>query len=264
MTMSGVRAPRLEINGLAATVEQVWELDLSTAGHFTAMQVRGHKTVGMDFHLARLDAATQELFGVGLPGDRVRAYLRHALADDTADASVRVNVFRPAAAGDVSVMVSVRPPGSPPAEAQRLQAVRYQRPCAHIKRASGFAQSYYGTLAHGNGFDEALFTGPGDLISEGSVTNIGFIDGDAIVWPDAPALRGIMMQVLQRELASAHVPWRYEPVHRSDLGSFDGAFVTSARGLATVARIDDLSLPAGSELMGSVTRLLAAAPYDAI
>src|ERR1700683_524012 len=104
MTMSGVRAPRLEINGLAATVERVWELDLSTAAPFPATRVSAHKTVGMAFHLARLDAATQELFGVGLPGDRVRAYLRHALADDTADASVRVNVFRPAAAGDVSVM----------------------------------------------------------------------------------------------------------------------------------------------------------------
>jgi hypothetical protein len=34
--------------------------------------------------------------------------------------------------------------------------------------------------------------------------------------------------------------------------------------MATVARIDDLSLPAGSALMRSATRLLAAAPYDAI
>jgi branched-subunit amino acid aminotransferase/4-amino-4-deoxychorismate lyase len=262
--VSDVRAPRLEVDGRAATVEQVWDLDQSATGHFTAMQVRGRKTVGMDFHLARLDAATQELFGVGLAGDRVRGYLRHALADDTADASVRVNVFRPGAAGDVSVMVSVRPPGSPPAGAQRLQAVHYQRPRAHIKQASGFGQSYYGTLAHGNGFDEALFTGPGGVISEGSVTNIGFIDGDAIVWPDAPALRGIMMQVLQRELDSARVPWRYEAVHLRDLGSFDGAFVTSARGMATVARIDDLSLPTGSGLMRSATRMLAAAPYDAI
>jgi branched-subunit amino acid aminotransferase/4-amino-4-deoxychorismate lyase len=263
ITVSGVRVPRLELNGRAATLEQIWELDLSNDGHFTAMQVRGHKTVGLDFHLARLDAATQELFGVGLESGRIRGYLRHALAD-TADASVRVNVFRSAAVDDISVMVSVRPPAAPPAGAQSLQTVQYQRPFAHIKRASGFGQSYYGSLAHGNGFDEALFVGPGGAISEGSTTNIGFIDGDEIVWPAAPALRGVMMQVLQRELSSARLPWRYEAVHVSDLASFDGAFVTNSRGMATVARIDGLSLPADAGSMRSAKRMLAAAPYDAI
>jgi len=30
------------------------------------MQVRDRQTLGIDFHLARLDSATQELLGVGL------------------------------------------------------------------------------------------------------------------------------------------------------------------------------------------------------
>src|SRR5450755_4282193 len=123
ITVIGIQVPRLEINGRTATIEQVWELDLSNYGHFTAMQVRGRKTVGMDFHLTRLDAATRELFGVGLDGDRIRGYISHALADDTADASVRVNVFRSSVTDDVSVMVSVRPPASRPAAGQRLQSV---------------------------------------------------------------------------------------------------------------------------------------------
>src|SRR5437899_8098520 len=114
----------------------------------------------MDFHLARLEGATRELFGVGLDGDRVRGYIRQALSDDTADASVRVNVFRPGTVDDVSVMVSLRPLASVPAEPQSLQTVEYQRPVAHIKHASGFGQGYYGGLAHANGFDEALFVGP--------------------------------------------------------------------------------------------------------
>ena len=88
----------------------MWALDLSSSGHFTAMQVRDRQTLGMEFHLDRLEGATRELFGIGLDGDRVRDYIRHALADDTADASVRVNVFRPGADDDVSVVVSVRPP----------------------------------------------------------------------------------------------------------------------------------------------------------
>jgi hypothetical protein len=111
--VSGIRVPRLEINGRSASIKQVWELDLSNYGHFTAMQVRDRMTLGMDFHLARLDAATHELFGVGLESDRVRGYISHALAGDTADASVRVNVFRSSSTDDVSVMVSVRPPAPP-------------------------------------------------------------------------------------------------------------------------------------------------------
>jgi branched-subunit amino acid aminotransferase/4-amino-4-deoxychorismate lyase len=262
--VSGVQVPRLEINGRTATIEQVWELDLSNYGHFTAMQVRGRKTLGLDFHLARLDAATHELFGIGLETDRIRGYVSHALADDTADASVRVNVFRSSATDDVSVMVSVRPPAARPAAPQRLQTVQYQRPLAHIKHAGGFGQSYYGGLAQGNGFDEALFIGPGGAISEGSITNIGFIDGDSIVWPDAPALRGVMMQVLQRELGKARLSWRYAAVHVADLASFAGAFVTNSHGMAPVASIDSLGLRTDLPLMRSIMSTLAAAPYDVI
>jgi branched-subunit amino acid aminotransferase/4-amino-4-deoxychorismate lyase len=262
--MSEVRLPRVEMDGQTATLEQIWTLDLSGPGHFTAMQVRGRGTLGLDFHLARLDGATRELFGIGLDGDRVRGYLRHALADDAADASMRVNVFRSGANDDVSVMVSVRPPAPAPADPQILQTVEYQRPFAHIKHASGFGQSYYGGLAQANGFDEALFVGPGGVICEGSITNIGFIDGDAIVWPDAPALRGVMMQVLQRELERVGVTWRYAAVHVADLASFDGAFVTNSHGMATVARIDDRSLPTEAELLRVEKQLLAAAAYDPI
>lgn len=262
--MSDVRAPRVEINGQPAGIEQIWELDLSSGGHFTAMQIRDRKTLGLDFHLARLDAATREMFGSGLDGDRVRGCIRHALGPDITDASVRVNVFRPAAGGDVSVAVSVRPPGAPPVQEHRLQTVRYQRPAAHLKRSGGFGQSYYGSLARENGFDEALFTGPDGAVCEGSITNIGFIDGETIVWPDAPALNGIMMQVLQRELDRARRPWRRGPVHLPDLPSFGGAFVTNSHGMATVACVDDLSLPTDAAVMRMAERLLAAAPHDPI
>jgi branched-subunit amino acid aminotransferase/4-amino-4-deoxychorismate lyase len=254
----------VEIDGRAATVEEIWTLDMSIQGHFTAMQVRRGETLGLDFHLTRLDAATRELFGVGLDGERVRRAVAHSLGVDIADASLRINVFRPESTGDVSMVVSVRPPAAAPLEGQTLQTVEYQRPIAHIKHANGFGQSYYRGLANGNGFDEALFVGSDGTIAEGSVTNIGFIDGDAIVWPEAPALRGVMMQVLQRELDGASLSWRYGPVHVNDLASFDGAFVTNSHGMATVARIDDLSLPIDSALMRTATQLLANAAYDPI
>jgi branched-subunit amino acid aminotransferase/4-amino-4-deoxychorismate lyase len=262
--MSGVQSPRIECDGRPATLEEIWALDLSDRGHFTAMQVRAGRTLGMDFHLARLDAATRELFGVGMDGERVRDDIRHALGSDIADGSVRVNVFGAADDDTVTVIVSVRPPAGVPHQAQRLQTVGYRRPAAHIKHANGFGQSYHRGLANANGFDEALFVGPDGTISEGAITNVGFVDGRAIVWPDAPALRGIMMQVLQRELDRAGVAWRFARVRLDDLASFDGAFVTNSHGMAMVARIDDLALPMDAEPMRRAAALLAAAPWDPI
>ena len=138
--MSDIRAPRVEINGRPAGLGQIWELDLSSGGHFTAMQVRDRKTLGLDFHLARLDGATRELFGGGLDGDRVRACIRHALGPDVADATVRVNVFRPAgrerrvhrgqrpAAGSAAGQGAVPADGQVPAAGGSSQALRRFRP----------------------------------------------------------------------------------------------------------------------------------------
>jgi branched-subunit amino acid aminotransferase/4-amino-4-deoxychorismate lyase len=256
--------PRLECDGETATLEQIWALDLSPSGHFTAMQVRGRRTLGIDFHLARLDVATRELFDVGLDGERVRDHIRHALAGDIEDASVRVNVFRADADDEVSVMVGVRPPAPTPTDSQSLQTVEYLRPRAHIKHASGFGQGYFAGLALANGFDEALFVGPDGRIAEGSITNVGFVSGDAIMWPEAPSLHGVMMQVLQRELDRAHISWRYEPVRIEDIAAFEGAFVTNSRGFASVARIDEFELPTDAALSRTARQLLAAAPYDEI
>ncbi|MEC4019358.1 aminotransferase class IV family protein [Streptomyces sp. H27-D2] len=271
-------APRIEINGRAVGAGDLWSPLLSGYGHFTAMQVRGGRVRGIDLHLARLDAATHELYGVGLAGERVRDCIRHALGDDISDASVRVNVFSPeAGAGSepgsdadnaaepaISVLVSVRPPGSMPDGPWSLRTVEYQRPVAHIKHVGGFGQVYYGRVAKREGFDEALLVRPDGVIAEGAITNIAFIEGGTVVWPDAPALRGITMQVLERELDRAGLPWRRRTVRVAELASFDGAFVTNSRGIAPVGRIDDQILPADVELVGTVTRILASAAWEAI
>jgi branched-subunit amino acid aminotransferase/4-amino-4-deoxychorismate lyase len=271
-TVSSARSQQLEVDGQPASLEQVWGLDLSARSHFTAMQVRGRATLGLEFHLSRLDAASREMFGAGLDGDRVRGCIRHALGDDITDASVRVHVFRPAgpaaggtaAAGTsgVSVLVSVRPPAAPPDRPQRLQLVTYQRPLAHLKHSASYGQNYFGGLAEASGFDDALFAGPDGAISESSIANIAFADDGGLVWPDAPALRGVIMQVLQRELTRAGLPWRYGPVHVAGLPRFSGALTTNSHGLAPVAQISDVALAADDPVVAAAARALAAAPYD--
>jgi branched-subunit amino acid aminotransferase/4-amino-4-deoxychorismate lyase len=263
MTMLAPDLPRLEIDGARASAEQLRAVVLSSYGHFTAMQVRGRKVRGLDLHLARLDTANRELFGAGLNAAVVRENIRHALADDVDDASVRVTVIESARAP--AIIVTVRPPGRMQEGtngAWSLQSAPYQRTLPHIKRASDFGQAYYQRLAHASGFDEALLTGPGGVISEGSITNIGFFDGTQISWPSAPFLHGITMQLIERGLTGQGLRAHRAEVRMSDLGSFAGAFVTNSRGIAPVCRVDDRDLPASPELITTLRAVYDSAGWE--
>jgi branched-subunit amino acid aminotransferase/4-amino-4-deoxychorismate lyase len=209
--------PRIEVNGRAATAEQLGFPALVNYGHFTAMQVRSGRVRGLDLHRTRLDAATQELFGAKLDGNQIRDHIRHALGDDARDASVYVTVFWPDADDQASIMVTVRAPADMPSTPQSLQTVPYQRPVPHIKHVGSFAQIYYGRLAERNGFDDALLTGPGGVISEGAIANIGFFDGATVVWPEAPALQGITRQLLEPRPVDSGLPSRRSEVRLTDL-----------------------------------------------
>ncbi len=254
---------RIELDGRAPAAEELFAPLLTSYGHFTAMQVRERAVRGFDLHLARLDAATRELFGTGLDGDRVRELVRHALAD-TEDASVRVNVFAPSPGADPSVLVSVRPPTTMPLTAQALRTVPYQRPVAHIKHTGGFAQGYFRDQVRRAGFDEALLTGPDGVVTEGAITNVAFIDGDTVVWPDAPALDGISMLLLRQALDKADRPWRRAHVRTADLASYGGAFLTNSQGIAPISRVDELDFPAEAPLVDEVVRIFQTIPADAL
>lgn len=221
-------------------------------GHFTAMQVRRRATRGLDLHLARLDAANRELFDAPLDGEEIRARIREALGD-IQDASVRV------IAVETGFIVTVRPPAPDPPSPQRLQAVAYQRPVAHLKHSGGFAQEYYGRRAERAGFDEILLTGPNGEISEGGITNVCFVGGDTLIWPDAPHLAGITMQLVEKLVSSRH-----SPVHVDDLQGYEGGFVTNSHGVAVIAGVDDLGLPVARAMEARLREAYAEVHWDLI
>lgn len=230
---------RIHVAGEPAPAEAEHLLRLAAFGHFTAMQVRDGCVRGLGLHLARLDSTNRELFGSGLLGERVLGLVRDAL-DGDADASVRFYVL--AAVGDQqpTAVVTVRPPADMPPAAQALLSVPFTRTLPHIKQVGGsFARSYYGRLAGRKGFDDALLTGPSGAISESAVCNVAFVRDGAVVWPDAPALAGITMQLVAPRLSEAGIRSSREPVRLADLGSFDSALVMNARGIAPLGRIDD-------------------------
>ena len=231
-------------------------------GHFTAMQVRGGGTRGLALHLARLDATNRELFGAPLDGDEVRARVREALGE-TADGSVRVYVAESGGAPH-AISVTVKPPAGPSPHPVALQRAPYVRTAPHIKRIGDFGQAYYRLLAHRDGFDDALLTAPDGGVSECGISNIGFWDGEAVVWPDVPFLDGIGYQLLAPRLAAGGLDSRTGRVDAGDLAPWRGAFVLNARGIAPVGRIDDVQLPVDGELMAALHRIYDAIPFDPI
>ncbi len=254
--------PLIEIDGQRATPGQLRAVALAGYGHFTAMQVRRGRVCGLEPHLARLAGANSELFGTSLDGELVRHRIRHALSDRGDDASVRVYVVD--THGGPAMVVTVRPPANMPGAAWKLRSVPYQRPAPHLKHASDFGQTYYRNLVQRGGFDEALLTGPDGVIAEGGITNVGFWDGSAVTWPDAPALAGITMGLLEPRLPGHGLPSRRALVRLADLGSFRAAFVTNARGIAPVSQIDGLSLQADATLIQALTAVFEGVPWDPI
>jgi branched-subunit amino acid aminotransferase/4-amino-4-deoxychorismate lyase len=257
----GIDVPeRIELDGRAATVADLWGA-VFAYGHFTAMQVRDRRARGLELHLHRLDAATRELFGSGLDRELVRHRIRHALAGQP-DASVRIYVFR--RDEEPCPIVTVRPPGGVPAEPQRLEPIVYQRPRAHIKHVGGFEEVDHIALARAHGYDGSLLTGPDGAISEAGIANIGFFEGPTVLWPSAPHLHGIAMQLLERTLAERGTPSRRAAVFLADVSSFDGAFVCNARGVVAVGAIGDQTLTVHEERMRALREAYESVPWEDI
>jgi branched-subunit amino acid aminotransferase/4-amino-4-deoxychorismate lyase len=248
----------IEIDGVLPAPDQL-RATVQAYGHFTAMQVRNGKARGLALHLRRLQAANREAFGVGLDGEHVQALVRQALGE-TKDASVRVYLFD--APTQPATMVTVKPPAEM-ATPQRLRSAHYQRPDAHIKHVAT-DQGLYRRHAQRSGFDDAVLVGAKGVVSESTLANIGFFDGAAVVWPDAPMLHGITMQLLERELAGRGVPSRRSTVRLQDIPSFDGAFLCSARGIAAVAAVDHTSFPGESQGLRMLAEAYASVAWDSI
>jgi branched-subunit amino acid aminotransferase/4-amino-4-deoxychorismate lyase len=206
------------------------------------LQIRNRRTRGFDLHLARLRQATAELFGRELDEVHIRRSIQLALGDDIDDASVRVYVVH--ADPEPTVIVTAKAPVEPPVS-ERVKSVLYQRPLAHIKHLGGFrlggldAQSYFRERVQAEGFDEALLTAADGAVAEAAIANIGFVSASTVVWPDAPALAGITMQLVQRELTRTGRVWSREHVQVQDVGLFEGAFLTNSHGIWPVTAIDE-------------------------
>ncbi|MEU6712065.1 aminotransferase class IV [Nonomuraea sp. NPDC046802] len=221
-------------------------------GHFTSMQIRDRRVRGLDLHMERLEAASRELFGVGVDRAEVLGSIRAVLGDDLRDASVRVFVVE----GDgPRVLATASAPVTPPDRPHRVKPVVYQRFLPHVKQAFGFQQLHIVRQVAREGFDEALLTTEDGLISEGAITNVGAFAGGRLVWPDAPMLRGTTMRLLE----GMDVPQEWRPMKVGDLAGFDQVFLCNSWGVMRVGEVDGVALRQDETMM---TRLLE--HYDGV
>lgn len=238
-------------------------------GHFTAMQVRNGAVRGLGLHLERLDRSTRELFGTGLDPERVLAAIRPAAG---APVSLRINVFardRDGISGGAPVqadlVVTTGPPAEPAVAPLRVQSVRHERFLPHVKHVGTFASTCLGRRARQRGFDDALFVDAGGRISEGTIWNVCFFDGERVVWPSAPALPGIAMQLLRRGLGWRGISWETREVRLDDLRSLGAAFATNSISAAQpIAAVDDVALPVDAELTALLIDCYEANPWEPV
>ncbi|WP_440223050.1 aminotransferase class IV [Dokdonella sp. MW10] len=260
---------RIELNGEVADAAALARLAQVNYGHFTSMQVRDGGVRGLDLHLARLDAATRELFGMPLEPDTVRLLLRQAIAGD-ADMSLRVTVFsrafdrtRPERTSAPDVLVAASDPRGPHEAPLRLRAVAHERAAPHIKHVGTFDLFHRVREARLAGADDVLFTTRAGAVSEASIWNVGFRDGARVVWPNAPALHGITQQVITRGLRARGIEVVSREITLDDAKGFRTAFVcNSSTPACAIAAIDGVVLARDEAALELVRAAYASQPLE--
>lgn len=212
------------INGEAAAAHELAPLAFAGYAHFTAMQIRNGRIRGLDLHLQRLRHASDELFGFHLPDHQVKAYLRTAIAAAEPDISLacyfslRSGEFsRMLATEEIDVLIKTTPPVTISQQPLAFDLVQYQRHLPHLKHVGEIAKTYFLRQANMLGFDDAAFFDETGRISEATIWNLAFWDGQSVIWPEAQYLPGITMGIVTRQLQILGVPQRTEPVYASQL-----------------------------------------------
>ena len=259
------------IDGRVARAQDLSPLAFSGFAHFTAMQVRGGKVRGVDLHLARLRAASLELFGRAMPDDRVRLHIGEAIRQGPPDISLTATFFSrrgdfspEGADDDPAILVRTAPPSDGPDGPLRLAAVRHERPLAGLKIVGEAPKTYYLRQAVRDGYDDAAFIDEEGRLGEATIWNLVFWDGEALVWPRAAILPGITMAIIRRQLAALGMIEREGPVRLDDLGAMKGAAIMNSWTPAVpVTAIGAAALPAAPQLYARLREAYEREPWDA-
>jgi branched-subunit amino acid aminotransferase/4-amino-4-deoxychorismate lyase len=239
----------MELDGRPVDRAELATLALYSYGHFTSMRVDAGRVRGLSLHIDRLVRDCKVVYDADLDADRVRQLVRRLTQQAQSPVIVRVTVFapdlelgHPGADAEPRILVTTRPApalGLPPL---RLQTVRYDRDMPSVKHVGLFGTVYHRRAAQRAGFDDALFVGADGRVVEGATWNIGFLDGNGVVWPEADCLPGVTMRLVQGALPELGLESITVPVAQADLAAMRAAFISNAGvGVRAVSTIDDVA-----------------------
>ena len=193
-----------ELNGRPVERAQLQALALTNYGHFTTMRVEDGGVRGLSLHLDRLRTDCRALFDAEIDVDRVRACARRALAG-ASPAVVRVTVFDPelqlgdpGADAHPNILVTTRAATSAAPPPLSLGSARYVREMPEVKHVGLFGPLRHRRAAQRAGFDDALFVDAAGRICEAATSNLGFVDGDRVLWPSGQQLPGVTQRLLDQ------------------------------------------------------------------
>jgi branched-subunit amino acid aminotransferase/4-amino-4-deoxychorismate lyase len=261
--------PAAQLNGAPVNLDQITALALTNYGHYTSMRVEKMRVRGLSLHLDRLVQDCRRLFDAQLDPDLVRCLVRHALAEAPQAVVVRVTVFDPdlplawtGAEAHPHLLVTTRPAERTAPGALRLRSGHYIRELPTVKHVGLFGSLRQRRLAQHNGFDDVLFTDSGSTISEAATSNIGFLTGNRLIWPQAPCLAGVTMRLINKVLGTQAST---APVTLSELAAVDAAVTTNAAiGIRPVAAIDGIRLPTDHPMIGILGKCYAEIPPELV
>jgi branched-subunit amino acid aminotransferase/4-amino-4-deoxychorismate lyase len=232
-----------EFDGRPADLAEVTPLALTNYGHFTSMLVEQSAVRGLSLHLQRLVRDARLVFGADIDPDRVRHLVRHALDGVAGPIVARVTVFdpslelgHPGADAAPHILVTTRPATQSSLPPMRFQSAVYCRDLPEVKHVGLFGSLRHRRGAQLNGYDDAVFTDAHSNVSEATTTNVGFFDGERIIWPKADILTGVTFALLDQIHDG---PTATAPVNLAQLGEMQAAFATNAViGVRAIGAID--------------------------
>jgi branched-subunit amino acid aminotransferase/4-amino-4-deoxychorismate lyase len=235
-----------ELNGAPVSPEAMHALGLVNYGHFTSMRVDEQRIRGLSQHLDRLVRDCHVLFGAVLDRERVQQFVRKAIGGRQGSFVVRVTIFdsaadlgHPGTPAEPSVLVSTRSAGTWPPTPLRVQAVAYLRALPQVKHVGLFGALWHRKTAQATGFDDALFVDGSAFVEEGPTWNVGFFDGERVLWPSGEILPGVTMTLLKQ----VHEQTITAPVSLEDVGAMQAAFAANASiGVRAIGAINDITL----------------------
>lgn len=261
--------PVVELDGVAASREPLTALALTNYGHYTSMRVEEGRVRGLSLHLERLMADCRQLFDADLDPERVRHLLRHALASAPRSVVVRVSVFdpdlplgHPGTQATPSVLITTRPAMLAPLRPLRLRSARYCREMPTVKHLGLFGSLRHRRVAQRYGFDDVLFTDADATVCEAATSNIGFVDGARIVWPQADCLTGVTMRLINQARGEDAIT---APVALEEVAGVDAVFLSNAAvGLRAVRAIDDTPYSAEHPALAILRQHYAGIPPELV